>query len=149
MKTIFADATKTLPFGENEFDVVFQAGLLEHFEREQRIELLTNWGTCTRKMISIIPNAASLTYQLGMLYQKKKGTWEYGLELPQFSLQEEFRQAGFQVVSEYTIARDAGLTFFPKLSLTRVLLKIILSRIPKGEDFHQGYLLVTIGEKIE
>lgn len=112
VQTVFADATQPLPFNSNTFDLVFQAGLLEHFEREQRIELLRIWGACTTRMVSIIPNAASVAYQLGMAYQKEKGIWQYGLELPQFSLQEEFREAGFRVVKEYTIAKEAGLTFF-------------------------------------
>jgi ubiquinone/menaquinone biosynthesis C-methylase UbiE len=149
IQTIYADATKPLPFKENEFDIIFQAGLLEHFERDQRIKLLKTWGKCTKQMVSIIPNSASLAYQLGMAYQKKKGIWQYGLELPQFTLQEEFRAAGFKVTSEYTIAMEAGLTFFPRFSMTKILLKKLFKMIPENNNYHQGYLLVTIGEKIE
>lgn len=149
IQTVYADATKPLPFMENEFDIIFQAGLLEHFERDQRIDLLKAWGKCTKQMVSIIPNSASLAYQLGMAYQKKKGIWQYGLELPQFSLQEEFRAAGFKVTAEYTIAMEAGLTFFPRFSITRIVLKKLIRMIPENDNYHQGYLLVTIGEKIE
>jgi SAM-dependent methyltransferase len=149
IQTVYADATKPLPFKESEFDIIFQAGLLEHFEREQRINLLRTWGKCTKQMVSIIPNSASLAYQLGMAYQKKKGIWQYGLELPQFSLQEEFRAAGFKVTAEYTIALEAGLAFFPRFSMTKILLKKLIRMIPENDNYHQGYLLVTIGEKIE
>jgi ubiquinone/menaquinone biosynthesis C-methylase UbiE len=43
VKTVYADAAKSLPFNDDEFDVVFQAGLLEHFEKNERVELLKNW----------------------------------------------------------------------------------------------------------
>lgn len=41
---VYTDATKELPFSDDEFDIVFQAGLLEHFEKEKRIELLKLWS---------------------------------------------------------------------------------------------------------
>ncbi|MCM1263806.1 MAG: class I SAM-dependent methyltransferase, partial [Butyrivibrio sp.] len=44
IETVLADATVELPFAENQFDIIFQAGLLEHFEQEMRIKLLKNWG---------------------------------------------------------------------------------------------------------
>ncbi len=40
---VCCDATGELPFEERKFDLVFQAGLLEHFDKEERIRLLRNW----------------------------------------------------------------------------------------------------------
>lgn len=50
VNTVFADATQKLPFADNEFDIAFQAGLLEHFERAERIRLLKLWGRVCKKM---------------------------------------------------------------------------------------------------
>ncbi len=108
------DAVKTLPFSEREFDVVFQAGLLEHFDQQDRIDMLLNWKKVCKKMISMIPNAHCLAYRIGKDLDEKNGTWKYGLEMPQASLREEFQKAGFTDIEEYTIGELHALDFLPK-----------------------------------
>ena len=150
INTVFADAMKELPFAENEFDVAFQAGLLEHFEKEERISLLKNWGRNVRiggRMVSIIPNAASIAYRTGKAMMEQKGTWRYGLELPQYSLQGEFASAGFCVLKEYTIGAEHALNFLPEKFWLRKAMARWLKENPTGDDCGQGYLLVTVGEK--
>lgn len=39
---IHCDSTKELSFEEKQFDYIFQAGLLEHFETEEQVRLLRN-----------------------------------------------------------------------------------------------------------
>jgi len=147
VQTCFTDATNALPFAENSFDVVFQAGLLEHFERHERVDLLRNWGIVGKKMISLIPNAACLAYRIGMNRMIRKDVWPYGVELPQFTLQGEFEEAGFRVTDEYSIGRDQGLTFLPIWHPASIALKIANRFAPTDDICSQGYLLVTIGEK--
>jgi len=148
LSTCFADATTDLPFADNAFDVVFQAGLLEHFRRDERVALLRLWGRVGKRMVSIIPNAASLAYRVGKAWMERKGTWTYGLELPQYSLIIEFQEAGFQIVNEYTIGEEHALEFLPKLHLLRYMLKWWISNNPCDDNCGQGYLLVTVGKKV-
>lgn len=140
------DASKELPFKENSFNYVFQAGLLEHFEKEKRIELLKIWGKVAQNMVSIIPNAASIAYRTGKWMMETKGTWNYGMELPQYTLIDEFIEAGFEIEKEYTIGVEAAFNFLPK----RHYLRKAMEKWAK-EDLEdicgQGYLLVTIGSK--
>ncbi|MFM8314131.1 MAG: class I SAM-dependent methyltransferase [Deltaproteobacteria bacterium] len=145
--TLFADATKELPFADNTFDVVFQAGLLEHFHREERVKLLRQWGRVGKRQVSIIPNAGSLAYRVGKAWMEKKGTWSYGLELPQYTLYGEFAEAGFRVVNEYTIGENHALEFLPKYHPLRLMLKWWIANNPCEDNCAQGYLLVTVGEK--
>jgi ubiquinone/menaquinone biosynthesis C-methylase UbiE len=147
LRTVYADATKDLPFEENAFDMVFQAGLLEHFHREERIDLLKKWGRVGKRMVSIIPNASSLAYRLGKARMEKDGTWSYGMELPQYSLFSEFAEANFYVTSEYTIGEAHALNFLPKFHPVRLALLWWLRSNPCGDNCGQGYLLVTVGEK--
>lgn len=65
MRVVCADACAALPFNEKEFDYIYQCGLLEHFQKEKRIELLKNWSRYTKHMISMIPNAGSIAYRTG------------------------------------------------------------------------------------
>jgi ubiquinone/menaquinone biosynthesis C-methylase UbiE len=147
VKTVFADAMKDLPFNDNEFDVIFQAGLLEHFERDERINLLKNWGRCCKRMVSMIPNAASLAYRTGKAISEKNGTWIWGKELPQYSLACEFHLAGFHVTEEYTIDVKAALGFLPRFHYLRILLHKWQKENVCQDNCGQGYLLVTVGEK--
>lgn len=140
-----ADAREPLPFATGEFDVAFQAGLLEHFTREERIALLRIWRPVARQMVSLIPNAASVPYRAGKKLAEAKGDWEYGLELPQYSLIEEFSAAGYSNLREYTIGLEDALVFLPEDHY----LRIAFERYFAGHDddiFGQGYLLCTIGE---
>ena len=148
IKTVFADATRELPFAVNEFDIVFQAGLLEHFQKHGRISLLRLWGQVSRRMVSMIPNAASLSYRVGKSLMEKAGKWEYGLELPQYTLQQEFADAGFRVIEEYTIGEEHSLSFLPSKHYLRIAIKKWIKENPCDDNCGQGYLLVTIGEKI-
>jgi len=146
LNTVFADATKELPFEDNAFDVVFQAGLLEHFHEEERQVLLREWGRVGRRMVSIIPNAASIAYRFGKARMETAGVWSYGLELPQYTLIGEFSRAGFDVTKEYTIGELHALEFLPKYHPLRLMLKWWIEN-NKEDNCGQGYLLVTVGQK--
>jgi len=145
-----ADAEAELPFADNFFDVSFQAGLLEHYYQEERIRLLSLWGKVSRRMISLIPNAASIAYRLDKAHREWKKSWPYGLTMPQYSLANDFTAAGFLVTKEYTIDAALALRRLPRWHPWRVALTWILaSGILGDNNLRQGYLLVTIGEKRE
>ncbi|WDV07467.1 class I SAM-dependent methyltransferase [Lysinibacillus irui] len=141
------DATKSMPFEKNEFDLIFQAGLLEHFEQEERIELLKNWSEYGKKMVSLIPNAASIPYRVGMELMKKNGTWKYGKELPQYTMIPEFRDAGLSVIAEYSIGLYDAIEFLPENHYLRIAFEKLNLENPCDDICGNGYLLVTIGEK--
>lgn len=145
LDTVVADAVKELPFGKNQFDYVFQSGLLEHFSRNQQITMLKNWSVYGRNMISMIPNAASLPYQAGKKIMEEKGTWEYGLEVPRHSLAAEFAKAGIKDIREYTIGTEWAVRFLPRRHYLRKTFKRLIKDGYNLEDYMQGYLLVTIG----
>lgn len=140
------DARKVLPFAEDAFDFVFQAGLLEHFQREERIRLLKLWQPVGHTMISMIPNANSFAYRAGKLLQERSGDWLYGMELPQATMKDEFLAAGYQAVREYTIGVEDALSFLPESHYLRMAMQQWFAEHPQ-DLFGQGYLLCTIGEK--
>lgn len=146
-KVMLADAEQELPFDDNAFDVSFQAGLLEHYHREERIRLLSLWGRVSKRMISLIPNAASLAYRVGKARMEKKGIWPYGLEIPQYSLSQEFAAVGFDVIREYTIGERHSLEFLPRWHPLRLVLSRLMDANSLQDNAGQGYLLVTIGKK--
>ena len=147
IKVIRHDATKELPFEENAFDFIFQAGLLEHFEDDEQIELLRMWKKYSKHMVSMIPNKASLAYHIGKKIQEDENRWDYGRETPKHSFIREFERAGINVDKEYSIGAEWALKFLPKTHYIRDFYKQLMTDGYNLEEYMQGYLLVTIGTK--
>ena len=145
---VIADATKPLPFKEKQFDMAFQSGLLEHFSTEEQIELLKNWKKYCERMVSMIPNKASIPYRVGKKIMEENDTWEYGLEIPKHSMAFEFEEAGISVIKEYTIGTEWALKFLPKKHYIRKFFMRIQKEGIDLNDLMQGYLIVTIGKCI-
>ena len=148
IEVIQYDATKDLPFSDKQFDFIFQAGLLEHFNTEEQIRLLQSWARCGKNMISMIPNAASVPYRVGKQIMEKNGSWEYGLEIPKHSFKEEFTKAGISVEKEYTIGAEWAQSFLPNKHYIRKFFSKLNKDGYDLNDMMQGYLLVTIGKCI-
>lgn len=140
------DATQKMPFQEQEFDTIFHCGLLEHFERKQQIDMLKNWRRFSKRMISMVPNAASLAYRIGKSILEDTGKWKYGLETPRFSLISEFIAAGYCEIQEYTIGTEHALNFLPQKHYLRGSIERLIQDNYDLDSMGQGYLLVTIGK---
>lgn len=145
LNTVCADATKELPFKNKEFDVIFQCGLLEHFTSEEQIDLLKNWKKYSSRIISMVPNSASISYRIGKLLLEKDEKWEYGLETPRHTLVQEFLLAGIKVEKEYTIGTEWALKFLPAKHYLKKTFEKIQNQGFNLDNMMQGYLLVTIG----
>ncbi len=145
VNTVLCDARDALPFDDKEFDYLFQAGLLEHFNTDAQISLLENWSKYTKYMISMIPNSSSLPYRIGKAIMEKNETWPYGLEIPKNSMAGEFSCANITVTREYSIGTKWAYGFLPKDHYVREFFEKMSSDGFVLDDFMQGYLLVTIG----
>lgn len=146
VETVFLDAEKDLPYPDKHFDVIFHAGLLEHFESGQRVTLLKNWGRVTKKMISLVPNGSSMAYRIGKIIQERTGQWSYGVEHAIYTQSIDFNAANINVQDEYTVGVDHSFHFLPKYSWLHVFFRLIkkFGYFDK-EIYNQGYLLVTVG----
>lgn len=139
------DATKEMPFQENEFDTIFHCGLLEHFDKKEQINMLKGWKNFSKRMISMVPNAASLPYRIGKEILENTGKWIYGLEIPQSSMMDRFIAAGYNDIQEYTIGAKHALNFLPQGHYLKDIMLRLLQEGYNLDDMWQGYLLVTIG----
>ena len=146
IKTICIDATKDLPFKEKQFDYIFHSGLLEHFNKPERIAMLKHWKKYCKYMISLVPNASCLAYRIGKKIMEENGTWGYGIENPLYTQIDDFQQAGYKVEKEYTIGIKHALNFLDNKHPLRISLENAIKNKEIQEDFMQGYLLVTIGK---
>jgi cyclopropane fatty-acyl-phospholipid synthase-like methyltransferase len=127
------------------YDIVFSCGLLEHLECDERITVLHNYKRHCKKMVSMIPNSSSLAYSLGKERQERNGTWKWGKELPSHTQIREFMLAGYEVENEYSIGEKHALNFLECDDELRKYLHALWASSNIENNYHQGYLLVTIG----
>jgi malonyl-CoA O-methyltransferase len=150
LNSVCADATRPLPFRDDQFDCVWSSGLLEHFTSEHRRTMLREWARVTRgHVINLVPNAACLAYRVGKAIQEEAGQWRYGMEVAIASLREDYEAAGLRMTREYSVGARHALEFLPERHPLRRALEAWL---PAGaaeppEDLRQGYLLVAVGVK--
>jgi len=74
-----------LPFPDGTFDVVWNTGVIEHFEPPERrlavtemLRVMKPGGT----MITINPNAGARIYRFAKEWAERHGRWDVGFELP-------------------------------------------------------------------
>ena len=95
---VLADALK-LPFADGIFDFVWNEGVNEHFDGEQRQLIFNEMARVCKprgQVIVIVPNALNPAYRLRKKILEIQRKWEYGFELPYsfFELRRRMRNAG-------------------------------------------------------
>lgn len=147
IETILADARSNLPFEENQFDLIYHAGLLEHFSEIERIEMLSQWKNYCQHMISMVPNGASVAYRYGKNKMINENRWPYGQENIIYTQILEFSKAGLDVDAEYTIGLPNSLNFLDDRNYLKKAMKKLWGEGIMEDDCHQGYLLLTSGKR--
>lgn len=146
--TFCANVKNRLPIEDNSWDVVFHAGLVEHFtEDEVQFIINENRRIAKRLVVSMVPNANSVAYRLGKIYKEKNGQWFAGIENPKITQANYFITAGLKNIKEYSIDLESALWFLPETHCFSSVLRTIYRNLPTDDNCNQGYLLVTIGEK--
>ncbi len=87
----------SLPFADGSFDVVFNSGVMEHFEPDvlQRgIHELSRVLRPGGRLIVVVPSARGRFYIAGKARLEAAGQWDYGREYPQESLAGYMQSAG-------------------------------------------------------
>jgi SAM-dependent methyltransferase len=151
---IRGDITKSLPFADASFDTVFSCGVLEYFTDEEIKNILKEIFRVARKRVIImVPNAYSVCYRLGMWYMKRKNIWNWGGERAFRTLRHCFAVVPDIRVSEFSVGTKHSLDFLDALPKGPFLHKAVrklfnLKDHSKPSTLNQGYLLITIGEKL-
>ena len=142
-----------LPFRESTFDIVWNAGVMEHFENDFQLRAIYDIARIIRPgglFITFNPYAGAFFYARGKKHAEKKGIWPYGPEFPIKSLQEQCKAAGLTVIKEHHICFKENLSYLSYVSKhLRSIVKLIFLPFPKKYllKIFGGYLLVTVAMK--
>jgi 2-polyprenyl-3-methyl-5-hydroxy-6-metoxy-1,4-benzoquinol methylase len=143
----------SMPFGESAFDIVWNAGVMEHFEaglREEAVRGIAQRIKPDGLFVSFNPSADALFYTLGKKFAERRGKWPYGPEFPLKSLAQECSAAGLTVMKEYPICFKENLSYLSYVS-KHIRSIVNLMVLPFSQEFlteiFGGYLLVTVAQK--
>lgn len=133
-----------MPFPDDYFDVVFNAGVLEHFDFAGRRAALIEMARVASpggKICVAVPNHYSVPYRYAYEYRKARNTWRFPDEERIFDFAEELIGVeGVKFISRETVAERTCFSFLSKLDKLRFK---ILHRFKKFE----GYLAIVMLEK--
>ncbi len=146
------DMTRSLKYSDGQFDAAFSCGVFEYFTDEQIVAILKEMFRVSKKrVVALVPNAASVAYRLGKWHLERAGRWVLGGERPFFSLKKQFHLAGYGRVREITVGGKLSLNFLQirgGACAKRWIEKIArLTDHPRPSCFRQGYLLISTAEK--
>lgn len=66
---------------DNDYDLVWNSGVMEHFSDNRMLEVFTSIGKIAHKSIFIlVPNPLSISYLLMRYVRQSHGDWPYGIE---------------------------------------------------------------------
>lgn len=121
---------------------------MEHFSDSQISYIIRESERVSKKyIISMVPNALSLPYRIGKWIMEKNKKWIYGKETPFFSMK-KFTPPTLKIVSEISFDLESALYYVNNFKWGEIF-KIGRYFSPIFEKiFRQGYLLVTVWEKM-
>ena len=135
--------------GKPDFDLVFNAGVLEHYTFEEQVGFLRGMASRSRKyVLALVPNRLCYWYWLWRIQKSAAGEWPYGKEVPLADLSSAFNAAGLHFVGQTFIGQTWTEGFITNLSgLDRATRDQILQihRSPLISDSQKAYLVAALG----
>lgn len=134
-----------MPFRDGEFDIVFNAGVIEHFSAEERARALSEYARIMKDdglMIIAFPNHHCPPYRFAYLTMRRLGVWRFPPEHKIYDLGEEARRCGLCINERLTLSRGTIFNWLNFLPPAKALFRLL------DRFFHyEGYLTVVILSK--
>jgi hypothetical protein len=136
-----------MPFADGAFDLVWNEGVLEHFQPADYQKAISEMVRVTRKYILIdVPYAKSKPYVLSKKWLEQNGLWVWGYEDPKVSLKTVLADAGVRVIKEVPVGSiQTNKNYVNMIPIDKR--QDVLSLLTE-QDFSVFPHLMTIGEKI-
>ena len=135
--------------GQPEYDLVYNFGVLEHYNFDQQVEAIRAMASRSRKYVAIgVPNKACYWYWLWRALLVADDKWPYGKEVPLTDMCKAFEASGLKYIGQKHIAADWTEHYIRSVegispSLKSELVEIHRSGlIPLAE---RAYLILALG----
>lgn len=139
--------------GAPEFELVFNAGVLEHYTVHQQKALLQAMSSRSRRYVMVlVPNADCYWYWIWRNYYSSRGQWEFGKEIPLTDLSLLFQDAGLKFIGQKYLGNSWTESFINNLGGISEPLRQLLLLTHRSSGLapaQTGYLLAGLGLKPE
>jgi glycosyltransferase involved in cell wall biosynthesis/2-polyprenyl-3-methyl-5-hydroxy-6-metoxy-1,4-benzoquinol methylase len=134
--------------GTPDYDLVFNAGVLEHYTFDEQVEFLKGMASRSRKyVLTLVPNRECYWYWLWRVQAAAQDNWPYGKEVPVTEQSAVFEAAGLHVVSKTYMGESWAEEFITNLvGISDELRQQILSihRAALISSSQRAYLIATL-----
>ena len=135
--------------GSPDHDLVFNAGVLEHYSLAEQTAFLKGMASRSRNYVLVlVPNRLCYWYWIWRIYAVHRSAWPFGKESPLTDLSEAFEKAGLEFVGQTFLGADWAESFIECTpGLAPELRSIILEshRSPLIPSASKSYLLAALG----
>lgn len=137
--------------GKPEFDLVFNAGVLEHYTLDQQAAFLRGMASRSRQFVlAIVPNRMCYWYWLWRLHHSGHGRWAFGKESPLDDLAPAFEKAGLRFLGQSYGGFQWADSFIESLEGIDAGLRdeiLAVHRSPVIPQSQRAYLVAALGCK--
>jgi ubiquinone/menaquinone biosynthesis C-methylase UbiE len=145
-----------MPFQDSRFDVVWNAGVVEHFKFDDQVLALKEFARVTKRgglVITFNPNARARLYRWGKRVGEERGIWEFGEEYPVETMAQVASAAGLVLEDEHSFFFERSISFLRYVSPLVFRWYKTLYTLSGGartrfwQNRYGGYLLASVMRK--
>ena len=139
--------------GDPEFDLVFNAGVLEHYSLDQQVALLKGMASRSKKYVLVlVPNSQNYWYWLWRIQKSGQGLWPFGKEVPSRDLANIFEAVGLHFLGNEFVGSSWTESFIRGLEgispdVSDLLMNVHRSGILPEEQ--TSYLVAGLGSVVD
>lgn len=143
-----------IPIKDDFIDIVWNAGVLEHFSDYKRILALKEMTRVCKKnglIITLNPYSRAIFYRIGKWFAEKRNRWIYGYEKPIKSIT-GYAVENCQWIAEHPTDLDVSIGFLSSVPYLRYFIPMLhelFKKLPTCISDHFGYLLISIAIKVK
>jgi GT2 family glycosyltransferase len=139
--------------GAPDYDLVFNAGVLEHYTFDEQVAFLQGMASRSRKyVLALVPNRLCYWYWLWRTHEVSAGKWPYGKEVPLVDMTSAFKAANIQMLGQAFMASQWTENFINELpGLSDRLRHEIIEIHRSGLDIpapQKSYLVAFLGSVV-
>lgn len=135
--------------GQPIYDLVFNAGSIEHYNFDDQVRFLQGMASRSRKFVLIlVPNRLCYWYWLWRVQKSAQGLWSFGKEVPLQDLSKIFKAAGIKFLGQAFVGETWTEVFIENMSGIQESIKkqiLLIHRSPLIPKACKSYLLAGLG----
>jgi glycosyltransferase involved in cell wall biosynthesis len=135
--------------GKPEYDLVFNAGVLEHYSFDEQVDFLRGMASRSHNFVLVlVPNYHNYWYWLWRIQKSGQGGWPFGKEIPALDLAPVFDAAGLHYLGSAYLGASWTESFIGGMDGISDELKNLLIEIHDAgllPEAQTSYLLAALG----